>query len=844
MGIINKDYDHTSIEKKWREHWDKTKPYAWNKDATRENSFVIDTPPPYASGNLHMGHVFGFVQADSIARYQRMKGKNVFYPIGFDDNGLPTERAAEKEIGKRASSMPRHEFRKLCNQVIDKIEVDFAEVFKLISLSLDWDQFYRTIDDRSIAISQMSFLDLHEKNFVYRTLQPTIWDPVDKTALAQADLEDKEMSGIMHEIKFHTEKNEEIIIASTRPELLPACVAIFYHKDDSRYKHLQNQFAVVPICGTKVPILPDEQVQIDKGTGLVMCCTFGDMVDIDWWRKHKLPTRVILDQFGRISLKDKLKDQAFQFQGTHLFEELIEKIEQKKVAAAREITAEFLKNQGLILSQTPVVRMVKCAERSKSPMEIFVTPQWAIKILDKKEELIAKAKECKWHPEHMLHRMINWIKGLSWDWCISRQRYFGVPFPVWYSTRKGEEGKALIASKDQLPVDPTVDLPAGYTRDEVLPDMDIMDTWATSSVTPQINSMGINDKFSLDGKRHKQLFPADLRPQGHEIIRTWAFYTLAKSLMHENTVPWKNIMINGWVLTPDKAKMSKSRGNVASPVALIKERGTDVVRYWALSYSPGNDIIFSDDNFKNGKRLVNKLWNSSKFVSMHMNTLGITAPSISKVNCDTDHWVISKLHEVVGTATKAFDAFEYFVARSAAEAFFWNDFCDNYLELVKSRIYDPESKNPVGQASAIHTCAFVLESLLKLFAPFMPHLTEEIYATIFESSTSIHAQGSWPRAEQIPYDKKTLTAGGYVEQILATIRKFKTEEKLSMKVEISSINIVPKIETIAVADFGDSLQDLKGATNTQALSFNEKMGKRAYKQYVTEDENFSVDVYK
>jgi valyl-tRNA synthetase len=843
MGIINSNYEHQIVEPKWREHWERIKLYAWNKDATRENSFVIDTPPPYASGTLHMGHVFGFIQTDSIARYQRMKGKNVFYPIGFDDNGLPTERVVEKQTGRKASSMPRHEFRELCNNVIDEIEAGFTESFKLTSLSLDWDQFYRTIDDRSVTISQMSFLDLYEKDLVYRTLQPTIWDPVDNTALAQADLEDKEKAGVMYEIKFHTEAKEEIVIASTRPELLPACVAIFYNKDDTRYKHLHGQFAIVPICGTKVPILADDQVQIDKGTGLVMCCTFGDMVDIEWWRKHKLPTRVILDQFGRIALKDKLKDQAFQFQETHLFLELVEKLEQKKVSEAREIMVEGLRNHGAILSQTEVMRMVKCAERSKAPMEILVTPQWAIKVLDKKEELIAKAKECQWHPEHMLHRMINWIQGVSWDWCISRQRYFGVPFPIWYSKRKGEEGKILVASKDQLPVDPTVDLPAGYTKDEVTPELDVMDTWATSSVTPQINSMGINDKFYMDAERHKKLFPADLRPQGHEIIRTWAFYTLVKSLMHENTIPWKNVMVNGWVLTADKAKMSKSKGNVISPVQLMAEHGTDVVRYWASAFAPGTDIIFSEDAFKNGKRLVNKLWNAAKFVSSHMGAMNITAPSILKVNCDIDRWIISRLHEVVQAATKAFDGFEYFASRSKVEAFFWRDFCDNYLELIKTRIYDAENKNPIGQASAVHTCALVLSTLLKLLAPFMPHITEEIYSLVFESPSSIHAQGTWPRFQEIPYDKKSLIAGGFIEQLLAAVRKFKTEEKASMKTEIAAIDIIPMNDKIIAADFGDSLQDLKDATNTKALSFNENPGKNAYKKYLTDDENFSVVIY-
>jgi len=844
MSIIEGNYDHLSVEQKWREHWEKTKPYAWNKDATRENSFVIDTPPPYASGTLHMGHVFGFIQADSVARYQRMKGKNVFYPIGFDDNGLPTERVVEKKIGKRASSMPRHEFRKLCNKVVDEIEAGFTESFKLTSLSLDWDQFYRTIDDRSTTISQMSFLDLYEKGFVYRTLQPTIWDPIDKTALAQADLEDKEKPGTMYELKFRTEKKEEIVIASTRPELLPACVAIFYNKDDARYKHLRNQFAIVPITGTKVPILPDEHAQIDKGTGLVMCCTFGDIADIDWWRKHKLPTRVILDQFGKICLKDKLKDQAFQFEETHLFDELIEKIEQKKVFEARAITAEFLKNQGVILSETQVVRMVKCAERSKAPMEILVTPQWAIKVLDKKQELIAKAKECKWHPEHMLHRMLNWINGISWDWCISRQRYFGIPFPIWYSKRKGEEGKVLVALKDQLPVDPTVDLPIGYKRDEVIAEADVMDTWATSSVTPQINSKAINDKFFIDADRHKKLFPADLRPQGHEIIRTWAFYTLAKSLMHADTIPWKNVMVNGWVLTKDKSKMSKSKGNVVSPVKLMKEKGTDVVRYWASCYGPGTDIIFSDDVFKNGRRLVNKLWNASKFVSTHTSALGVTKPSILKVNCDTDRWIISKLHDLVKAVSKSFDKFEYFAARSKTQTFFWKDFCDNYLELIKARIYDPENKNPTGQASAVHTCAFVLDVLLKLFAPFMPHITEEINNIVFERSTSIHAQGTWPRFEEIPYEKKSLVAGGFVEQILSVVRKFKTEEKISMKAEVELANIIPENNSITLTDFGDCLQDLKDATSTKDLLFNDNISKKVYKKYFTEDKNFFVAIYK
>jgi valyl-tRNA synthetase len=838
----NSEYDWRSVEQKWQTTWKNSELYAWNANIDRENTFVIDTPPPYASGTLHMGHIFGFVQADTIARYQRMNGKNVFFTLGFDDNGLPTERAVEKEIGRKASSMQQHEFRSLCMDVIAKIEASFIESFSKIGLSIDWSQTYRTIDDRSVTISQMSFIDLYEKNLIHRTLQPTIWDTVDQTALAQADLEDKETPGTMHEIVFKVAgTDEEILIASTRPELLPACVAVFYNPEDPRYTHLQGKTAVTPICDTHVPILADEQVKPDKGTGLVMCCTFGDMVDIDWWRKHSLATRVILDKSGRMALQDKLQDSAFAFQKSKLFDEMISLLEQKKVPEARTIIAELLKREGFLRSTTPVSRTVKCAERSKSIVEILVTPQWAVKVLDMKQEILEKASECSWHPDYMRHRMLSWIAGLNWDWCISRQRYFGVPFPVWYSKRAGEEGKILLPSISQLPVEPTKNLPVGYSADEVTPERDVMDTWATSALTPQINAQGINSKFCIDSARYKKLFPADLRFQGHEIIRTWAFYTIAKAAMHEQSIPWHNIMLNGWVLAPDKTKMSKSKGNIVAPAALLDERGADVIRYWASSYSPGTDIAISDEAFKNGERLIKKLWFASKFVQLHMGQLGINKGQLDCIRFNMDKWLVSKLNTTITAATKAMETFDYLAARSVTETFFWHDFCDNYLELIKTRIYDNEKTNLIGRTSAVHTCALALEMILKLLAPFIPHLTEELYFKLYDSTQSIHAAGTWPTT--LPGIEENIKFGDLIVQILAVIRRFKTEIKASLKNEISAVIIQTETTSnITAESFGNALADLKNAGRINALSFNARIDKEHYMLYPLDDQKLTVCV--
>lgn len=794
-----KNYDFSISEKKWQNFWQEKHIYRYDPKESRENSFVVDTPPPTVSGQLHMGHIFSYTQADFIVRFQRMMGKNIFYPIGFDDNGLPTERLVEKQRNVKATNMERSEFVALCKEVVKSEEVHIKNVFNNIALSVDWDLEYQTISPRSISISQMSFLDLMRKNQIYRDDQPMLWDPVDQTALAQADIEDKTRDSMMNDIIFKSDKGEDLIIATTRPELLPACVAVFFHPDDARYKHLAGSHATSPLFKAKVPILADALVQMDKGTGLVMCCTFGDATDIIWWKTHKLTSKVILNKVGRIIPLSFEDYEANQY---------AKALEGMKVNEARAKVIEQLKEAGLLLTQTPITQSVKCAERSGAPLEILMTPQWFIKTLDHREKLLERSAELNWYPGHMKHRLDNWINSLAWDWCISRQRFFGVPFPVWYSKRAGEKGKPIFADIDQLPVDPLVDLPKDYSRDEVEADKDVMDTWATSAVSPQLNSHGISAELALDKERHNRLFPADLRPQAHEIIRVWTFYTMLKAQLHQDTLPWKNIMISGWCLAEDKTKMSKSKGNGVVPEELLKQYGSDVVRYWSSTSRLGADTAFSEDVIKNGKRLVNKIWNATKFSSQHFAKL----KSNAEITHTTDKWLMSRLGQVVNKATQEFSKFEYAAAMEAVEEFFWKDFCDNYLEISKARAYNEEALDDAGQQSAIKTLHIAMKTLLKLMAPVLPHITEELYHLVFEEEASIHARYNWPKADDYMFDETALKQGKLALEIIDLVRKSKSDKNLSIKADIETLEFTAeqKIEL-------DLIQDLARVTASKNI---------------------------
>jgi valyl-tRNA synthetase len=792
--MLTAQYNPKETEARLIEIWDKQGIYSWNPAEPRENNFTIDTPPPTVSGLLHMGHVFSYTQTDFIARYQRMKGKNVFYPIGFDDNGLPTERLVEKEKKVKASQMQRSEFIKLCQEVVATAEIDYKKVWQTVALSVDWRQEYQTINALSRKISQMSFLDLYQKGLLERKFAPAFWDPVDLTAIAQAEIEDKEMQGHMHYINFTDNSGQPLQIATTRPEMIPACVALLCHPDDKRFNHLIGSSAITPIFHSNVPIIADSAVEMEKGTGLVMCCTFGDIQDIAWWRQHNLPTKNILNKYGKMENTDR-------YDGL-------------KAADARKKIVEDL--GAAVVRMEPVTQFVKCAERSGAPLEIISTNQWYIKVLDYKEQLLAKSAQCNWFPAYMKVRLDNWINGLNQDWCISRQRFFGVPFPAWYSLRNGEEGKILLPDVSQLPVDPLVDLPAGYSRDEIQPDMDVMDTWATSAVSPQLNSHAINQDYSIDYQRHQKIFPFDLRPQAHEIIRTWAFYTITKAMQHEDTLPWHNVMVSGWCLASDKTKMSKSKGNVITPQLLLEEKSADVVRYWASTSKLGVDTAYSDELMKIGKKLVNKLWNAAKFCTIHLEhidgkpTTPIEDQQKGIISEDLDLWLLSRLKQTIESATVEFERFEYCSARAAVEDFFWNDFCDNYLEFIKTRVYSQEATSQKERQSAIYTLHHCLYNLLRLFAPTLPFVTEEINGAIF-GGDSVHLRGSWPKQAAQIFDAQSIEQGELTVVIMELIRKAKSISNISLRAELSSFSYCgPKLN--------ESVQnDLLAAANAKHL---------------------------
>ncbi|EEH12268.1 valine--tRNA ligase, partial [Wolbachia endosymbiont of Muscidifurax uniraptor] len=789
--------------------------------------FTIDTPPPTISGKLHIGHIFSYCHTDFIARFQRMLGKDVFYPIGFDDNGLPTERLVEQTYKTRAKEVGREKLIEMCHEVIEKSKQEFKELLKSVGISYDWDLEYHTISKETVTLSQMSFIDLYKKGYAYRKMQPILWDPVDKTAIAQAEIEDKVFESSLDTIVFSTQENEQINIATTRPELLPACVAVFCHPEDTRYTHLIGKTAVVPITEEKVPIIADDKVKIDKGTGLVMCCTFGDELDIYWQQKHNLPMKIIIDQDGRMNLDDVIPPHpgVMKVADTGIYDE----INGLKVTAARKRMIEISSGKGLLIESTNISHSVKCAERSGAPLEILPTYQWFIKTLEQKAQVLDKVKECNWHPATMRKRMEVWIEGLNWDWCISRQRYFGVPFPAWYSKRKGEEGKIILAEVKALPIDPLKDLPKGYSKEEIIPDQDVMDTWATSSITPQLSALAVNSEFSLPNHRYDTIFPADLRSQSHEIIRTWAFYTILKAHYHANSLPWKNIMISGWCLTDDKKKMSKSKGNIITPHVILETYGADVVRYWAANSRLGVDTVYSENTFKIGKRLVTKLWNASKFVSMFMEKHQVM--SINSAHETMDKWILSKLYKVIERATNNLLRFEYCEALSAVEEFFWKDFCDNYLELAKKRAYGDKVDSETN-LSAKQSLAYVLNIILRLFAPFLPYITEEIYHQLY-SYNSVHNQSNWPSKEELIYDKYSEEMGDNVIQILNIIRKIKADNNVSVKHLIKKLMIKADLREDKLNQ--SAQDDLQAVCNAETIEWMQS-------ELETEDGKYIVNI--
>ena len=771
-------YDFHTAEPRIQSDWEEAGTYRFDPSHPG-NPFTVDTPPPTVSGKMHLGHVYSYTHADVVVRYRRMRGDAVFYPFGYDDNGLPTERFVEQRLGVRARDLGRQAFAEACRAVIPEVEAEYERLCRRLGLSADFALRYSTVDARSRRIAQEAFLDLHAKGLVYRQAAPTLWCPECATAVAQADVDDlPNVRAAFTTIPFRLDAAnaqggsmgapgraalanvataEQLLVATTRPELLPACVAVFVHPDDPRYRSLIGKSARAPLFDLDVPILADPRADREKGTGAVMCCTFGDATDVAWWRAHDLPLRLAIGPEGRMT------ELAGPYAGL-------------PIRKARAQTLADLAAAGLVRAQQEIEHTVGVHERCGTPVEYLVAPQWFVRVLDQKERFLEAGREIAWHPPHMRARYESWVEGLTWDWAISRQRHFGVPFPVWYCQQCGA---TALAEPDELPVDPRDSPPRAALCPAcggraLLGERDGMDTWATSSLTPQILAT-LHPGLAL---------PMSLRPNAHDIIRTWDFYTVVRSLYLTGEIPWTDLLISGHSLDPRGKKLSKSKGEKAEePLALIERCSADAVRYWAASGRAGADTLFSEEVIRNGQRLVNKLWNAARLILPHL-TPGAADPIVP-----TDRWLLARLAETIERATAEMEAYEYAAARAEAERFFWADLCDNYLEMVKGRLYD--GVDP-GLRATLRT-AFT--AVLKLFAPTLPHATEAIWRSGFGSG-SIHTS-PWPTPDPSWHDPAALRVGEALVAVAEAARRWKAERRLSVAAPLEALEIACPTDLVA-----------------------------------------------
>ncbi len=825
------------LEAKWGETWENEGTYAFDRTAVREEVYSIDTPPPTVSGSLHVGHVFSYTHTDVVARFQRMRGKAVFYPMGWDDNGLPTERRVQNYYGVRVDPtlpyvegfVPPHEggegksikakdqlpisrknFVELCERLTVEDEAQFEALWRYLGLSVDWKQNYQTIGRRARKIAQAAFLKNLERGEAYQSEAPGLWDITFQTAVAQAELESREYPGFYHRIAFHltdpeaaakaaaagapVENGVDVCIETTRPELLGACVALVAHPDDPRYQPLFGTTVASPVYGVEVPVLPHPEAEMDKGAGIAMCCTFGDTTDIDWWRDLDLPLRAILRKDGRIQTE--VPEWITTDEGVAAFEE----IAGKTTYSARELLVERLRASGEMRGEpTKTIRQTNFFEKGDKPLEIVTSRQWYIRNggkpwtnpasgADLNEELVGRGRELEFHPDFMRVRYENWVKGLNNDWLVSRQRFFGVPFPLWYEVDANGEvdyEKILTPSIDSLPVDPSSDAPEGYSEDQrgkaggFVGELDIMDTWATSSLSPELACGWLEDEDLFS-----RTYPMDLRPQGQDIIRTWLFSTVVRADLEFGALPWKHAGISGWILDPDHKKMSKSKGNVVTPMGLLEKYGSDAVRYWAASARLGLDATFDEQQMKIGRRLAIKVLNASKFAL----TMGAEGADLdldpAHVTNALDRSVIAELRGVITAATEALASYDHSRALELTESFFWT-FCDDYLELVKERAYNREGKWEESEAaSARAALALVIDNVCRLLAPYLPFVAEEVWS--WYRAGSIH-RASWPTVEPLEGvggDPAVLAAASGA---LIALRRVKSEAKVSPRTPFLSV---------------------------------------------------------
>jgi valyl-tRNA synthetase len=801
------------LEAKWKARWEADALYRFDRSADRSQVYSIDTPPPTVSGSLHVGHVFSFTHTDLIARFQRMRGRAVFYPMGWDDNGLPTERRVQNFYGVRCDpSLPyepglaerlaksaagppskggsplavsRPNFVELCAVLTAEDEKVFEALWRHLGLSVDWSLTYATISKDARWVSQLSFLNLLAAARAYQVEAPTLWDVDFRTAVAQAELEDREIPGAYHRIRFDVlDANRSVEIETTRPELIPACVALVAHPDDERYRSLIGREAVTPLFGVPVPIKAHPLADPEKGTGVAMICTFGDVTDVTWWRELALPVRAVVQTNGTLRPVS-WGAPGWESVDPDTAQRHYESLVGLPASKARARIADQLRETGHLLGDPrPITHHVKFYERGDRPLEIVTSRQWFIKTMEVRSELLARGRELQWIPEHMRARYENWVNGLTGDWCISRQRFFGVPFPVWYRVREDgttDYASRLLPAGDRLPVDPSTDVPEGFTAAQrgapggFVGDSDVMDTWATSSLTPFIVC-----GWKRDETLWKKTFPMDLRPQAHDIIRTWLFSTVLRSHLEERTLPWTHAAISGWVLDPDRKKMSKSKGNVVTPMALLEQHGSDAARYWAAKGGPGVDTAFDAGQMQVGRRLAIKLLNASKFV------LGKTTPT-GPVTHVIDRGMVTRLSEIVRGATAGFEAYDYTAALRDTEAFFWW-FCDDHIEHVKRR----RAGDGPDAESATAACLAALSVTLRLFAPFLPFVTEEIWS--WWQAGSIH-RAAWPTEAELTVllggasDADADRAVRHASEVTAFIRRERSLRKLPFSVPVAAVSL-------------------------------------------------------
>lgn len=752
--MLAKKYEPQLIEKKWQKFWLENKIYNFDEKSEKP-VFTIDTPPPTVSGKLHLGHAMSYTHFEIIARYKRMTGFNVFLPIGFDDNGQPTERLVEKKHNIKPNQISRKEFIELVKKEIISVEEGYRKDLRSLGHSHDWSRFYQTISPYCTKTSQFSFLDLFKKNLIYRTEEPTIWCTHCLTALSQADIEDKSRKTRLNYIYFELENGKKIEIATTRPEFLPSCVGIFVHPDDERYKELVGKNAIVPLFGQKVPIMKDEKVDMEFGSGIVMICTFGDTTDIEWWREHNLPLKICINPDGTMN------DICGKYKGLTLEE-------------AKQKTIEDLEKEGLLIKQEDLDQNVGCCWRCGSPTEFMVTKQWFVKIKDNKDKFLEQGKKVKWYPEFYYKRYEDWVTNLKWDWCVSRQRPFGIPIPVWYCSKCGEP---VLPLEEELPVDPKINKTKNRCKcgsSELRAEEDVFDTWFTSSLTPQLALGWVNKE-----KTFTDNFPESLRPSAHDIIRNWAFYTIVKAYYHFGSIPWKQIMISGHALDPKGRPMHKSWGNVIEPIKMVEKYSADALRYWSVGVRMGDDMPFQEKEMARGTKLIVKLWNSARFSSLHFEDIKDTEDLKLE-----DRWIISRLAQTVENYRKFMENYMIDKARKEIEMFFLHEFCDFYLEMIKHRLYGDGDKN-----SARFTLYKTFLGILKLWASIIPHITEEIYQELFrekEGFESIHLS-SLPEAGKV--DEEALETGQLAVDVISLIRQYKTQKDMAMNAELDKVVI-------------------------------------------------------